>query len=158
MAFQRKIRETPLTPDEALLQMEHFCAYRERCPQEVRAKLRALGMVGTDAAQIYEVLLEDGYFEEARFAVQYAGGKFRNHHWGRVRIGMELRRRDVDPAHIEKALCTIEEAEYEQVLQQWIAKKRAVFSNHTTDNPKIVASLLRLGFELELILSALQRG
>ena len=72
--FKTKRPDKPLTPDEALAKLEHFCAYRERCPKEVRAKLAELGVSGQDAVQIFEVLEGDGFFNEARFAMAYAGG------------------------------------------------------------------------------------
>ena len=113
MAFFKSRRpDKPLTPDEVLIKLEHFCAYRERCPKEVRSKLAELGMKGADAEQIFSVLEEDGYFNEARFALAYAGGKFRINHWGRVRIRLELRMRDIAPTVVREALDAIDEAVY----------------------------------------------
>ena len=107
-ARQALIREqtviVEMAPDEALAKMEHFCAYRERCPKEVRTKLAALGVRGQSAEQIYQVLEEEGFFNEERFAMAFAGGKFRVNHWGRVRIRIELRMRSIAPHLIEQAL------------------------------------------------------
>lgn len=152
MAFTRSRRpEKTLSPDEALLRMENFCAYRERCPKEVRTKLAELGMRGQDATQIFEVLRDDGFFNEERFALAFAGGKFRMNHWGRVRIRMELKMRDIDPALIAQALGAIDEGEYLRVLQQLLDKKRRQYEGDPQVREKTAAALIRTGFEPELV-------
>ena len=152
MAFYKPARTAkPLTPDDAIAKLENFCAYRERCPKEVRAKLTELGMRGSDAEQIFEVLREDGFFNEERFALAYAGGKFRINHWGRVRIRQELRMRDIAPAIVQKALDAIGETEYLNLLEQLMEKKRRQYENDDRAREKAAASLIRAGFEQELV-------
>lgn len=151
MPFYKSKREKPLTPDEALVKLEHFCAYRERCPKEVRTKLTELGIRGQDAEQIFEVLREDGFFNEERFAMAFAGGKFRMNHWGRVRIRLELRIRDIDPEIIRQALASIDEQEYVNVLKQQLEKKRRHYEGDDHAREKTAASLIRGGFEPELV-------
>ena len=48
MPFQRKKPAQPLTVDEAIGKLENFCAYRERCPKEVRSRLTELGLRGPE--------------------------------------------------------------------------------------------------------------
>ena len=153
MAFQRNKRPPgkPVTPDEALAKLEHFCAYRERCSKEVRTKLAELGLRGQDADQIFEVLREDGFFNEERFALAYAGGKFRINHWGRIRIRQELRMRDIDPDLVRRALDSIDEAEYIDLLKQQLEKKRRQYRDDDQAREKTAASLIRAGFEPELV-------
>ncbi len=149
--FKTKRPDKLLTPDEALAKLEHFCAYRERCPKEVRAKLAELGVSGQDAVQIFEVLEGDGFFNEARFATAYAGGKFRMNHWGRVRIRLELRLRDIAPHLIQEALDSIDEGEYVKLLRQLLEKKRNQYKDDEQMRAKTAASLIRSGFEPELV-------
>gem|GEM_PF-141852 len=144
------IKKTP-TPDEALAKMEHFCAYRERCPKEVRTKLAALGMRGQTAEQIFRILEEDGFFNEERFAMAFAGGKFRVNHWGRVRIRIELRMRGIAPHLIEQALTSIDEQAYLDLLKQLIEKKKAYYHGQEQARDKTIAALIRAGFEPELV-------
>ena len=149
--FKTKRPEKPLTPDEALAKLEHFCAYRERCPKEVRAKLTQLGMQGETAEQIYSVLQGDGFFNEERFALAFAGGKFRINHWGRVRIRMELRMREISPPLIQRALDSIDEEEYVKLLRQLLEKKRRQYEGDERAREKAAASIIRTGFEPELV-------
>jgi regulatory protein len=155
MPFQRKKLARPLTPDEALIKMEHFCAYRERCPKEVRARLAELGVQGQDAAQIFEVLRADGFFDEERFALAFAGGKFRSNHWGRVRIRGELRMRDIAPDVVARALDSIDEDDYRAVLKKLLDKKREQYEGDDQAREKSAAALIRAGFEPELVFKCL---
>ena len=78
MPYQQKKLLKPLSPEEALQKLENYCAYQERSPKEVKAKISELGILGEDADQIWAVLIQDGYINELRFAESYARGKFRN--------------------------------------------------------------------------------
>ena len=131
--------------------MERFCAYRERCPKEVRSKLAEFGLDHADAAQIYQVLQEDKFFNEERFAMAFAGGKFRYNYWGRVRIRQELRMRDISPALVRQALDSIDQEEYEALIQKLLDKKREQYANDDNAREKTAASVIRAGFEMELV-------
>ena len=144
-------KSTPATPDEALQKMERFCAYRERCPKEVRTKLAEFGLSQTDATQIFEVLREDKFFNEERFAMAFAGGKFRYNSWGRVRIRQELRMREISPALVNLALDSIDQTEYETLLQKLLDKKRLQYADDDNAREKAAASLIRAGFEMDLV-------
>ena len=151
MPFQRKKPTQPLTVDEALPKLENFCAYRDRCPKEVRTRLTELGIRGAEAEQIFERLREDGFFDEQRFALAFAGGKFRMNHWGRMRIRQELRMRDIDPQIIKQALASIEEEPYLQTLQDLLEKRRQHYAGDEHAREKTAAALIRNGFESELV-------
>jgi len=141
----------PLTPDEALQKMERFCAYRERCPKEVRSKLAECGLNAADSEQIYTVLQEDKFFNEERFAMAFAGGKFRYNYWGRIRIRQELRMRDISPSIVAQALDSIDQDEYETLIQKLLEKKREQYAKDDNAREKTAASLIRAGFEMELV-------
>ena len=141
----------PLSPDQLLSRLENFCAYRERCPKEVRAKLTELGADAVVALEVYKVLESDKFFDEQRFALAYAGGKFRNNNWGKVRIRQELRMRDIAPDIIEEALDSIEGEAYEALLLKLFEKKRLQYAGDDKALEKSAASLIRAGFETALV-------
>ena len=141
----------PLTTDEALAKLEYYCAYQERCPKEVRTKLATLGVPRAEAEQIFHLLQEEGFINEERFAMAFAGGRFRVNHWGRVRIRMELRMRNIAADLIEKALGSIDETAYTDVLKQLLDKKRAYYEGKEQARDKTAASLIRAGFEPERV-------
>ncbi len=151
--FKKKLlpKDKVFTVDEVLVKTESFCAYRERCPKEVRARIAELGIRGTEAEQIYRSLEEDGYVNETRFALAYAGGKFRMNHWGKVRIRIELRMRHIDHSIIEEALDSIDEETYLETLEQLVVKKKEHYKADEHPNMKAAAALIRSGFEPNLV-------
>ena len=66
----------------------------------------------TDHDEIIATLIEEGYLNEERFAIAFAGGRFRMKGWGRVKIRYELKQKQVSDYSIKKALEQINEDEY----------------------------------------------
>ena len=107
-----------LSKEQALPQVKQFCVYRERCHSEVKEKLYSLGLYKNDVEQLMAQLIEENYLNEERFAKQYAGGKFRMNHWGKVKITYELKQKQVSAYNIRRALQAITDADYFATLQK----------------------------------------
>ncbi|HUR65888.1 MAG TPA: regulatory protein RecX [Chitinophagaceae bacterium] len=112
-----------LTKEQALQKLKHFCAYQERCHSEVSEKLYALGVWKKDHDGILSTLIEENYLNEERFAIAFAGGKWRIKQWGRVKIKYELKQRQVSEYCIKKAMKQIDEDAYLKVLDK-LAKEK----------------------------------
>ena len=84
-----------VTEQDALKKIKHYCAYQERCHSEVKEKLYSFGLYKQQVENILSKLIEDNYLNEERFAIAFAGGKFRMKHWGRKKIEYELRQKQV---------------------------------------------------------------
>lgn len=160
MAFSRKSRSLsapPLTPDQALEKLEHFCAYRERCPQEVRDKMRELRLSEEMSEQLFQVLQEERFFEEERFTESFVRSKFRGNHWGKVRLRMELKMRRIDPEIMEQALANIDEEAYLELIQELLTKKIRQWADDPQGRQKAAAAVIRAGFEPDLVFQELNR-
>src|SRR5690242_15375551 len=110
------IQRKHLTKEQALQKLRHYCGYQERCHSEVKAKLYELGVWKKDHDEIISSLIEDNYLNEERFAIQFAGGRFRMKQWGRVKIKYELKQKQVSEYCIKKALQQIPEEDYQRTL------------------------------------------
>lgn len=111
------------TLQEATKKMEHYCAYQERCHQEVRQKLTSMNMIPEIIDIVTVHLIENNYLNEERFAKTFARGKFRIKRWGRVRISMELKKKDVSKVNINGALLEIENEDYVEIFNELAEKK-----------------------------------
>jgi len=143
-----------LTPDQALQKLRQYCAYQERCHSEVKNKLYEYGLNRREVDEILSTLIEENYLNEERFAIQYAGGKFRMKQWGRVKIKYSLRQKQVSEYCIKKALASIPEADYERTLQKLFDEKlRSLRSekNMFTRKRKMQDHLLQKGYEPALV-------
>lgn len=146
-----------LSPEQALQKLKHYCAYQERSHSEVRDKLYNLGIWKKDHDAIIATLIEENYLNEERFAIAFAGGKFRMKRWGRVRIRYELKQRQVSEYSIRKALKQIEDPVYLQTLEQLTATKYADLKSeqYLVRKKKTIDYLVQKGYEHELINAAL---
>ncbi len=144
------------TPEQALQLLKVFCGYQERCHEEVKEKLRSLGVWGGDQDTIVSKLIEENYLNEERFARAYAGGKFRVNKWGRNRIKYALKQKRVSEYCIKKGLQEIDQDEYERVLGRLAKEKFATLNGHKAFRTnKTVTYLMGRGFESDLIRVAL---
>lgn len=130
-----------------------YCAYQERSQQELRDKLYDLGLFRKDVEQVIVAMIEEGYLNEERFAIAYAGGKFRVKQWGKVKIRLALKQKRVSEYCIKKALAQISEKEYESTLQKVIATQSRKISekNILKKNYKLAQYAIGRGFEPEMV-------
>ncbi len=98
-----------VTPQQALPKIKQFCAYQERCHSEVKDKLYGYGLSKNDVEELLSKLVEDNFLNEERFAIAFAGGKFRIKQWGRIKIRYELRQKQVSDYCVKKALASIDD-------------------------------------------------
>lgn len=142
-----------LTKQEGLQKLQRYCAYQDRCHQEVRSKLIELGVYGDDLEEIIVELIEENFLNEERFARSYARGKFRFKCWGRMKITRELKMRKISDYLIRKALEEIPEADYQQELYQFLERKLPLIKakNDFERKQKLAAYAQRRGFESEYI-------
>lgn len=138
---------------DLLLKAAHYCAYQERCHEEVREKLAEWGAYGDDAGYILQQLIEQGYLNEERFAQAFAGGKFRTKKWGRIRITLELKARKVSDYCIRSAMKEIDEGDYTKALRELAEEKYAAVKdrNPLVKKNKTAAFLIGKGYEPELV-------
>ena len=141
-----------LTPTQALQRVKKYCAYQERSHQEVRYKLIELGLRGNYLENLMTRLIEEGFLNEERFAIAFAGGKFRMKNWGRNKIELELKRRGISDYCIGKAMKEIDESLYRKTLRSILKKKaRSLKENGLTAKYKLAQFLIGKGFEPELV-------
>lgn len=147
-----------LTKEQAMQKLKHYCAYQERCHSEVKEKLYQLGVWKKDHDEIIASLIEENYLNEERFAIAYAGGKFRVKQWGRVKIKYELKQKQVSDYSIKKAMKQIDEEEYLSVLNKLAKEKYAALKSeqYLVRKKKTMDYLLAKGFESDLVRKAVE--
>lgn len=121
---------------EWIRQARHFCAYQERCSSEVLRKLRILGANEEQQKLVLQMLKDEGFVDDTRFAHTYAQGKYKNNQWGRTKIFLELMRRGIPSQVNQKAIDSIDEEDYLNVLQNLIEKKMHALKQKNAANSK----------------------
>jgi regulatory protein len=142
------------TPEQSLPKIRQYCAYQERCHKEVREKLYSFGLTKEEVDEIISILINENYLNEERFAIQFAGGKFRMKQWGKNKIKQALKFKQVSDYCIQKALKEIDDISYERVFQKLAEQKLKSLKserNIFVKKRKLQDFLLQRGFENDLI-------
>lgn len=138
------------TSESAWPKIKQYCVFQERAHQEVRDKLYGYGLHKADVENLISRLIEDNYLNEERFAIQYAGGKFRLKHWGKIKITYELKAKGISEYVIKKALKNIPASDYEQTAEKLANQKFKTLKsekNHLVRKRKMQDYLLQKGYE-----------
>ncbi len=145
-------------PQKAYIKAQKYCAYQERSQQEVRDKLYSYGLHRNNVESIIADLITSGFLKEERFAIAFAGGKFRMKGWGKIKIKQALKFKSVPDKIISKALSEIDAREYEKTLKKLISErtKEVKEKNPLKKNYKIAQYAISRGFEPELVWSFLR--
>lgn len=143
--------------EQALQKARHYCAYQERCHSEVKEKLYSFGLRKQEVEEALSRLIEDNYLNEERFAIQFAGGRFRMKQWGRIKIRYELKQKQVGDYCVKQALAAIDQEAYDRTLLRLAADKWSVLEKEGSwvRRQKLQAYLAQKGYEMDKIQQAL---
>jgi regulatory protein len=138
---------------EILRKAASFCAYQERTHDEVRKRLSDWGVWGDDAEEMIAYLISENFLNEQRFAEIFAGSKFRQKQWGKVKIKYELRQRGLSAYNVAYGLSCIDNDDYLQTLEQVIDKKKQELRAEPTytQHQKAARYAIGKGFEPSLV-------
>lgn len=138
---------------EAFQKLMKYCAYQERCHQEVKNKLYEWGFYSEDIDEIIVRLIDENFINEERFARAYCRGKFRQKKWGRLKIIQGLKQKGISANLVKLALTEIEEEGYLQNLNYLIQKKSKLLKDKDSykRNYKLANYAISKGYEGDLV-------
>ncbi len=144
---------------DILNKAKKYCSYQERSQQELRDKLYSLGLHKSEVEEAIALLITEGFLNEERFAIAYAGGKFRIKRWGKIKIKQGLKLKKVSDYCIHKALQAIPDNDYNQTLTELTDKyrKKIKESNPIKKNQLLARQLISCGYEPELVWQYIQK-
>lgn len=135
-----------MTTSEALQKMQHYCAYQERSPFEVKRKLGLLKLPKERHEEVIATLMEENFLDEYRFAEAYTRGKLNQKHWAPKRIRMGLQEHRIPSVTINRILNQIDSELIERnalyLADRW-------FSSKTKE--QLTAAMQRRGYSFDLI-------
>jgi regulatory protein len=150
MAFETKNIGT----ESAFKKIKYYCAYQERAHAEVKQKLYGYGLYKNEVELLISQLIEENYLNEERFAIAFAGGKFRVRQWGKTKIKYELKLKQVSEYCIKKALKEISAEDYEKTLQKLATEKLESLKgekNIFIKRSKLQNYLVGKGYEFDVV-------
>ncbi|MDO8928263.1 MAG: regulatory protein RecX [Bacteroidota bacterium] len=148
------------TPDQqsAYHKAAAICSRSETCTHDIQVKLKDWGLNEDDSMAVIELLKEEKYINDERFARAYVKDKFRFNHWGKQKIEYMLRAKKIDQEILELAFEEIEEEGYaDELLKLLTDKEKTIKSKDKFDKRnKLMRFAMGRGFESGKIYAALK--
>ena len=145
---------------KAKLKIASYCAYQERCQQEVKTKLYSYDLFTNEVGELLAWLITENFVNEERFAKAFAGGKFRVKKWGKFKITQALKQKDISDYCIKKGLEEIGTEDYWFTIKELAIKKTNEYSlrisNQYQLKDKTAKHIISKGFEPNLVWDALK--
>jgi len=139
--------------EQIIFKLEAFCAYQERCTQEVRTKLERLGADESLSMEVIKLLKENRFLDDKRFVEAYVQGKVRIKKWGRQKIKAALFQKRIDAKLIQEGIYAfISDEEYQLVIESLVERKNRELSsekNPQIKKQKLMRFLLSRGFQYD---------
>ncbi|SHE72957.1 regulatory protein RecX [Chryseobacterium sp. OV279] len=145
------------TFDEIKLKLVNYCVYQDRCHAEVEQKMREFLLIEEAKDEIILYLLKENYLNEERFTRSYIRGKFYIKHWGRNKIKMHLKQKQISEKLINSCFDEIHEDDYEKIIRKifedYSSKQKGL--QEYQKKSKTIKYLMSRGFEYEKIAETL---
>ena len=124
---------------------------------EVSMKLKSWGLVQEVIDLLIVELIQFNFLNEERYARSFARGKFRIKKWGKLKIRMALKKREVNFKCIDFAMLEIDEKTYLNTLRELLQKKNDILkeTNLYKRKMKLINYLVNRGYEYDLISDSL---
>lgn len=134
-----------------------LCSRRELCCTDIVARLQTWGVADADIEKIISVLIKENFINEERFSRAFVKDKFNYNKWGKVKIRVHLKAKNIQDEDIKNALDSIENEVYLKVLKDLIANHRkAVKAKNQYDlKAKMLRYGLSKGFESQFLYDVL---
>ena len=139
--------------NDVLEKLMAFCAYQDRCKQDVVKKLNKLEVPTQHQQGYIAQLVEEKFIDESRFTRAFIKGKLNQNKWGKRKIKYALQQKKIPDYLIVEGFEQIEEDSY-FLLAVKVAKKKQRSLKETDTwkrKQKIQAYLAQKGFEFDVI-------
>ncbi|WP_373995766.1 regulatory protein RecX [Chryseobacterium sp. ON_d1] len=142
------------TFDEIKQKLVNYCVYQDRCHAEVEQKMREFMLIDEAKEEIILYLLKENYLNEERFTRSYIRGKFYIKHWGKTKIKMNLKQKQISEKLINSCFDEIDDSDYEKtirkIFEEYYSKQKGL--KEYQKKTKTIKYLMGKGFEYEKII------
>lgn len=141
--------------DEALGRAYRYLGHRDRTAAELRAHLLAKGIRGDVVEAALAELVEQGYVDDARFALRFAEDRRTLDAWGAERIERRLTVLGVAPEHVAAAVAQGAESELAAAVAL-LRRRFPAAPGSDRERERALGLLVRKGYDLELAYDAVR--
>ena len=145
-----------LSNDVILKKVLRYCAYQDRCTQEVRNKLATFDMPSSEKEKIVKLLVEEGYLDDERYASTFVRSKIHLKKWGVNKIRMSLKMKGISDEIISSALSEIDPEIYREELIKVLKSKKINETDPYKRKAKLAQYAMQKGYEPGLVWETLR--
>jgi regulatory protein len=148
-----------LSEEQALYRAASQCSTSERCRHDISQLLLRWGLEKESGERILKRLVDEKYIDEERYSRAFVNDKSRYEKWGRQKIQQALIAKHIPEEAYQSALDALDAEEYATRLHD-ILKAKAPTVKASSDyerNGKLIRFALGRGYELDLIMKALEK-
>lgn len=139
------------TFDSVLKKILHYCSYQDRCISEVKTKISTFDISSSDREKIMQLLIDEGFIDESRFAHAFVRSKMHLNKWGVNKIKMALKMKGVSDEIINDALAEIAPEHYRGELVNILKAKKINDLNESSRRAKLARYAIQKGYEPGLV-------
>ncbi len=152
-SFFIPMEKKSFTFEEIKQKLVNYCVYQDRCHAEVEQKMREFLLIDEAKEEIILYLLKENYLNEERFTRSYIRGKFYIKHWGKNKIRMNLKQKQISERLINSCFDEIHEDDYRntmtRIYEDYFSKQKGL--QEYQKKSKTIKYLMSRGFEYEKI-------
>jgi len=142
--------------DVILKKVLHYCAYQDRCAQEVSKKLATFDMPDSEKGKILKLLVDEGYLDDERYASTFVRSKIHLKKWGVNKIRMALKLKGISDEIISNALSEIDPEIYREELIKVLKSKKINETDEYKRKAKLAQYAIQKGYEPGLVWDTLR--
>ena len=147
-----------MNEQQALSRLQTLCSRQEKCTADVMQKLNDWEVAPEKAAQIIKKLIGDKFIDDQRYAKAFVRDRFKFNQWGKIKIALHLRKKNIGEDLITCALEGIGRDEYKHFVKTLMMKKRKSMDekNIYRLKSKLIRYLQSKGIEFDEIMEAME--
>lgn len=142
--------------DSVLKKILHYCSYQDRCVSEVKTKISTFEISSSDKEKIMQLLINEGFIDDERFAHNFVRSKIHLKKWGVNKIRMSLKMKGLSDDIISEALSEIDPDFYREDLIKILKTKKINESDDFKRKAKLAQYAIQKGYEPALVWEAVK--
>lgn len=147
------------TYEQMLFKASAYCATAEHCEADVRTKLQTWACAPEHIDKIIDYLKNENFLNEQRYCNAFVRDKFRFNQWGKTKIAMMLRTKNIAEETIAEAIDQIDDETYQQTVTTLLQTKLKglKYRNEYDRKAKLIRFAQGRGFEYGIIAAAIEQ-
>ena len=147
------------TYEQMLFKASAYCATAEHCEADVRTKLQTWACAPEHIDKIIDYLKQENFLNDQRYCNAFVRDKFRFNQWGKTKIAMMLRTKNIAEETIAEAIDQIDDETYQQTVTTLLQTKLKglKYRDEYDRKAKLIRFAQGRGFEYGIIAAAIEQ-